>query len=124
MQICQEGPEVVMPEMLQELSQVPLKAAQKMRKFMHYLINNRDGLSDPDCRAHIKTKVSNLGAIEGNVGKLVVRRLKGRGRSWFIDGAKAMLAVCRYKNAFKPFQKPKKIEKKEYRTKHFQDDGE
>ena len=108
-QICEEGLEAVMPEMLQALSQAPPKTAQKMRKFIQYLINNRDGLLDPDCRTHIKTRVGNLGAIEGNVDKLVVRRLKGRGRSWSMEGAKAMLAVCRHKkalkqNAFKPFQ--------------------
>jgi hypothetical protein len=94
-----------------------------------YLINNRDGLLDPDCRAHIKTRVGNLGAIEGNVDKLVVRRLKGRGRSWCMDGAKAMLAVCRHKsalkqNAFKPFHKPEKSEKNKYRRKHVRYDGE
>ena len=77
----------------------------------------------------IHSKVSNLGAIEGNVDKLVVRRLKGRGRSWCIEGAKAMMAVCRHKtalkqNAFQPFQKSEKVEKKKYRIKHIQNDGE
>ena len=118
-----------MPEMLQTMSQAPPKLAQKMRKFLQYLINNRDGLLDPDCRTHLKTKVSNLGAIEGNVDKLVVRRLKGRGRSWRIEGAKAMLAICRHKrdlkqNAFKPFQKPEKVEEKKYYKKHVRDDGD
>jgi len=127
-QICEQGLEAVMPEMLQALSQASPKAAQKMRKFIQYLINNRDGLLDPDCRTHLKTKVSNLGAIEGNVDKLVVRRLKGRGRSWSLKGAQAMLAVCRHKkalkqNAFKPFQKVKRIEKKKYQTKLVRDDG-
>ena len=128
-QICEEGLEAVMPEMLQAMSQASPKAAQRMRKFIKYLINNKDGLLDPDCRAHIKSRVSNLGAIEGNVDKLVVRRLKGRGRSWRIEGAKAMLAVCRHKealkqNAFKPFQKLEKVEKKKYRTKHIRNDGD
>ena len=127
--ICQEGPEAVMPEMLQELSQASPKAAKRMRKFLQYLINNRDGLLDPECRTHLKTKVSNLGAIEGNVDKLVVRRLKGRGRSWRIEGANAMLAICRHKkdlkqNAFMPFHTTEKIEKKKYRTKNIRDDGE
>jgi hypothetical protein len=127
--ICQEGPEVVMPEMLQELSQASPKAAKRMREFLQYLINNRDGLLDPDCRPHLKTKVSNLGAIEGNVDKLVVRRLKGRGRSWRLEGAKAMLAVCRHKktlmlNAFLPFKMPEKSEKHKNRTKAARDDGE
>jgi hypothetical protein len=128
-QICQEGLEAVMPEMLQAISQATPKAAERMRKFLQYLLNNRDGLLDPDCRTHLKTKVSTLGAIEGNVDKLVVRRLKGRGRSWRIEGAKAMLAVCRHKtalkqNAFKPFQKSDKVEKKKYRTKHIRNDGD
>jgi len=128
-QICEEGLEAVMPEMLQALSQAPPKTAQKMRKFIQYLINNRDGLLDPDCRTHLETRVGNLGAIEGNVDKLVVRRLKGRGRSWSMEGAKAMLAVCRHKkalkqNAFNPFQKLERIEKKNYPTKHIRDDGE
>ncbi|HEY9122257.1 MAG TPA: ISLre2 family transposase [Brevefilum sp.] len=128
-QICEEGLEAVMPEMLQSMSQASPKAAQRMRKFIKYLTNNKDGLLDPDCRAHIKSRVSNLGAIEGNVDKLVVRRLKGRGRSWRIEGAKAMLAVCRHKealkqNAFKPFQKPEKVEKNKYHSKHIRNDGD
>ena len=128
-QICEEGLEAVMPEMLQALAKASPKVAQRMQKFIKYLINNKNGLLDPDCRAHIKFRVSNLGAIEGNVDKLVVRRLKGRGRSWRIEGAKAMLAICRHKrdlkqNAFKPFQKSEKVEKKKYRTKHVRYDGE
>jgi len=128
-QICHKGLEDVLPERLQEISQAPPKAAQKMRKFIQYLINNRDGLLDPDCRTHLKTRVGNLGAIEGNVDKLVVRRLKGRGRSWRIDGAKAMLAVCRHKqdlkqNAFKPFQNTEKIEKKKHQTKYVRDESD
>ena len=128
-QICQEGLEAVLPEMLHTMSQAPSKAAQKMRKFIQYLVNNRDGLLDPDCRSHLKTKVGNLGAIEGNVDKLVVRRLKGRGRSWRIQGAKAMLAVCRHQkelrqNAFKPFSQPEDKPKRKYRTKPIRDDAE
>jgi len=127
--ICKEGPEAVIPDMFQELSQSPPNAAQKKRKFIQYLINNRDGLLDPDCRSHVKTRVSNLGAIEGNVDKLVVRRLKGRGRSWCMDGAKAMLAVCRHKaelkqNAFELFLKTEKSLKKIYPTKSVRDDGD
>jgi len=54
--------------------------------------------------------LGNLGGIEGNVDKLVVRRLKGRGLSWRLDGVKAMLEVCRHKEelrqgAYKTFIK-------------------
>ena|SRR5271157_690035 len=37
-----------------------------------------------------------LGAIEGNVDKLVVHRMKGRGCSWRLPGVRAMLALCRH----------------------------
>jgi len=112
-QITQEGLDGVLPDMLQVLSKAPKARANKMRRFIQHLINNRDGLLDPDCRAHLRPGYHRLGAIEGNVDKFVVRRLKGRGRSWSLDGAKAMLAVCRHHNklkqgAFTPFEKKQK----------------
>ena len=119
-QITQEGLDAALPAMLQALSKAPQAKAKKMRRFIQYLVNNRDGLLDLDCRAHLQPGFHRLGAIEGNVDKLVVRRLKGRGRSWSFDGAKAMLAVCRNQNklkqgAFIPFEKhlvgkPRKVE--------------
>ena len=110
-QITQEGIEAALPDMLHALSKAPATKAKRMRQFVQYLVKNRDGLLDPDCRAHLQPGIHSLGAIEGNVDKLVVRRLKGRGRSWSLEGAKAMLAVCRHKDklkqgAFKPFEKP------------------
>ena len=113
-QITQEGIEAALPEMLHALPKDPPVKAKRMHQFVQYLVKNRDGLLDPDYRAHLQPSIHRLGAIEGNVDKLVVRRLKGRGRSWSLDGAKAMLAVCRHKaklkqGAFKPFEKsPKK----------------
>ena len=109
-QICEEGLEAILPEMRQVVSRASPKIAEKMRKFILYMVHNQDGLLDPDCRTHLKVKAGNLGTIEGNVDKLVVRRLKGRGRSWSMKGAQAMLAVCLHKqelkqNAFHPFEK-------------------
>jgi len=105
-----EGLESILPEMLTALSKAPHAKAKRMRRFIQYLVNNRDGLLDPDCRAHLQPGFERLGAIEGNVDKLVVRRLKGRGRSWSKAGAKAMLAICRHQSelregAFKPFRR-------------------
>jgi len=105
-----EDLESVLPDMLAALSKAPPAQAKRMRRFIQYLVNNRDGLLDPDCRAHIQSGFERLGAIEGNVDKLVVRRLKGRGRSWSKAGAKAMLATCRHQSelregAFKPFER-------------------
>ncbi|MBE0509061.1 MAG: ISLre2 family transposase [Marinospirillum sp.] len=108
--ICEGDLETVLSEMLAVVAKSPPRKADGMKAFIKYLINNRDGLLDPDCRSHLQPGLGNLGGIEGNVDKLVVRRLKGRGRSWRLDGVKAMLAVCRHKEelrlgAFKPFMK-------------------
>ncbi|HAF49248.1 MAG TPA: hypothetical protein DCL08_08450 [Anaerolineaceae bacterium] len=127
-QITQEGLEAALPDMLEAMSSATPAKAKKMRQFVQYLIKNRDSLLDPDCRAHLQPGVHRLGAIEGNVDKLVVRRLKGRGRSWSLEGAKAMLAVCRHKDklkqrAFKPFEKsPAKKHRNDKKAKY--DKGE
>lgn len=128
-QICQEGMDAALPDMHMVMSKATSHAAPRMRKFIRYLVNNQDGLLDPDCRSHLESKVGNLGAIEGNVDKLVVRRLKGRGRSWRLEGAKAMLAICSHKedlknNAFKPFVKHMAKKKGKKRRKYDPDYGE
>ena len=106
--ICEGDYETVIPEMLAYAERSSPKRAEGMQGYIKYLVNNWDGLLDTDCRSHLQPGLSNLGAIEGNVDKLVVRRLKGRGRSWRLEGVKAMLEVCRHKeelkqSAFKPF---------------------
>ena len=108
--ICEGDLETVLSEMLAVVAKSPPRKADALKAYIKYLINNRDGLLDPDCRSHLGSGLSNLGGIEGNVDKLLVRHLKGRGRSWRLDGIKAMLAVCRPKEvlrqgAFKPFKK-------------------
>ena len=108
--ICEGDLEGVLSDMLAVAAKSPPRKAKDMKAFIQYLINNKDGLLDTDCRSHLQTGLGNLGGIEGNVDKLVVRRLKGRGRSWRLDGVKAMLEVCRHKEelrqgAFKTFIK-------------------
>ena len=121
--ICEGDLETAVSEMMAVIAKSPPGKADGMKAFIKYLINNIDGLLDSDCRSHLTPGLGNLGGIEGNVDKLVVRRLKGRGRSWRLDGVKAMLAVCRHKEelrqgAFKPFMKKsadnqqKKVHKK------------
>ena len=61
--------------------------------FSAYLRHNQDSLLDLEYRPN-GHKAGNLGAIEGNVDKLVVRRMKGRGRSWKLQGVRGMLAIC------------------------------
>ena len=109
-----EGLGSVREDMLAAVSKAPPNQAERIRRFIQYLVNNQDGLMDPDCRAHLTPGFHHLGAIEGNVDKLVVRRLKGRGRSWSLAGLKAMLAVCRHREdlkhgAFTPYEKKLKV---------------
>ena len=83
----------------------------KLVDFSNYLRHNQDSLLDLEYRPN-GWKAGNLGAIEGNVDKLVVRRMKGRGRSWKFRGIRGMLAICQARPQLRQmaFQaKPKKV---------------
>ena len=92
-----------------------------MKNFYVYLRNNQPGLRDLSHRGY-SYDLGTLGAIEGNVDKLVVRRMKGRGRSWRRPGLRAMLALCQNKLLLKnlafEFQplpdRPIKMKRKEH----------
>jgi hypothetical protein len=86
--------EVVSPELLQHIQLAEGKAKKLLEEFYLYVHNNRDGLLDLEHRSC--SIPAHLGAIEGNVDKLVVHRMKGRGRSWRLRGLRAMLALCRH----------------------------
>jgi hypothetical protein len=89
----QEDFEAVAPELKQHIQQAEGRRRKLLLEFYQYVHNNRDGLLDLQYRAcSIPTC---LGAIEGNVDKLVVHRMKGRGCSWRLPGVRAMLALCR-----------------------------
>lgn len=79
------------------------KAKENPRKYMiqvyKYLQNNQDSLIDLDQRGFSYCSFGTLGAIEGNVDKLVVHRMEGRGCCWRMVGANAMLAILRHKDA-------------------------
>jgi len=76
------------------------KQREKIQTFIRYVSHLSAGLQDLSLRVDCAldtTQVCSLGAIEGNVDKLVVHRMKGRGCSWRIPGARAMLALLRYR---------------------------
>ncbi len=56
-----------------------------------------------DCLQYLRSHADeiiqgfSLGAIESNVGKLVAQRMKTRGVSWSLEGARAMLAILEHK---------------------------
>jgi hypothetical protein len=74
------------------------KIKDQMRRTYQYLENNQDALMDLDKRGLSDFLFCSLGAIEGNVDKLVVHRMQGRGCSWRLSGAMAMLAILRHKD--------------------------
>lgn len=88
-----EGFEAVAPELKQQIEQAEDRRRKLLLDFYQYVQNNQDGLLDLQYRAC--PLPAYLGAIEGNVDKLVVHRMKGRGCSWRLPGVRAMLALCR-----------------------------
>jgi hypothetical protein len=76
------------------------KKDQQIRCF-EYLKANQDALIDLDKRGLGEFIFCSMGAMEGNVDKLVAQRMKGNGRPWSVKGAQRMLAVLRYKSLIK-----------------------
>lgn len=77
------------------MEQVEGKQKEQMNDFYKYIQNNQDVLLDLEHRDCGSPAL--LGAIEGNVDKLVVHRMKSHGCCWRIQGLQAMLALCRHK---------------------------
>ena len=109
-----EGFAAVHNELRKQIEQAEGKKKDKLKDFYKYVCNNQDGLLDLEQRRF--THPACLGGIEGNVDKLVVHRMKGRGCSWRLPGLRAMLALCRNCDQLKlhayhylPTQAPEKI---------------
>ena len=79
------------------------KGAKKdhQKRSLEYLKANQDALIDLDKRALGEFNFCSMGAMEGNVDKLVAQRMKGKGRSWSIKGAQNLLAILRYRELIK-----------------------
>ena len=68
--------------------------AQRITKTYHYLYDNRSGLEDYRLKLGEEgTGLRRTGAMEGNVDKLVVRRMKNQGMSWSLMGIRRLLCV-------------------------------
>ena len=90
----QEGFPAVAPKLSQDIRHARNERRRRLLDFYQYVSDNQDGLLDLEYRAC--PFPSCLGAMEGNVDKLVVHRMKGRGCSWRLLGVRAMLALCRH----------------------------
>jgi hypothetical protein len=96
----QQGFAAVHQELRQRIEQASGKEKEKLKQFYQYIDCQQDGLLDLSHRGYA-SELGNLGAIEGNVDKLVIHRMKGRGCCWKLHGARAMLALCQNKEALK-----------------------
>ena len=88
-----EGFSAVSSELTQMIEKAEGRKQERLKDFYRYVDNNQDGLLDLAYRGYALAVC--LGAIEANVDKLVVHRMKGRGCSWRLRGVRAMLALCR-----------------------------
>jgi hypothetical protein len=84
----------------QRIEQASGKEKEKLKQFYQYIDCQQDGLLDLSHRGY-PSELGNLGAIEGNVDKLVINRSKGRGCCEKLHGARAMLALCQNKETLK-----------------------
>ncbi len=74
------------------------EARQGAEELLSYLLANREGLEDYRRRVNVQgVGLRGLGAIESNVDKVVSARMKKRGMSWTVEGARNMLAVLTLK---------------------------
>jgi len=108
-----EGFAVVHHDLRKQIEQAEGRKRELLEEFFKYVRHDQDGLLDLEYRGH--SQPAHLGAIEGNVDKLVVHRMKGRGCSWRLRGVRAMLDLCRNRDQLKlhayhylPTQTPKK----------------
>jgi hypothetical protein len=96
----QQGFAAVCQELRQRIDQASGKRKEKIKEFYHYIYSQQEGLLDLPQRGY-SSELGSLGAIEGNVDKLVIHRMKGRGCCWKLHGARAMLALCQNKETLK-----------------------
>jgi len=104
-QLRKKGFAAVRDELNQMIDRAQGQRKEKLRGLYRYIHNHQDGLLDLEHRDSAYQPAT-LGAIEGNVDKQVVHRMKGRGCCWRLGGARAMLALCQHKDTLKDLAFP------------------
>ena len=94
-QACQCGDvETGLRIMAEAMKQAKGEQAQRIAKAYHYLHANSNGVADYRMKLGEEGKgLRRTGAMEGNVDKLVVRRMKNQGMSWSLQGIRRLLCV-------------------------------
>jgi hypothetical protein len=90
-----EGFSAVEADLLEIIFNSKGAVREQQIKCFDYLKSNQDAITDLDKRGFGDLGFCSMGAMEGNVGKPIARRMKGHGRSWSIQGAQNNLAVIR-----------------------------
>jgi hypothetical protein len=68
--------------------------AKAIERVAHYISSNATGLQDYRHDVHVdNNQLRRTGAIEGNIDKLVAKRMKNQGMSWTINGIRRLLCV-------------------------------
>lgn len=67
--------------------------ALRLSRAYHYMWENRSGIADFRSDLDKNQGMRRTGAMEGNVDKLVVRRMKNQGMSWSLRGISRLLCV-------------------------------
>ncbi len=91
--------DTVKPQILELINRSKGKQTLLLKRTLDYLENNQHALLDLALRLPPNLHFASLGCAEANVDKLVRQRMRGRGFSWSLDGAQAMLAVLRHKDS-------------------------
>ncbi len=84
-----EGVEILMDSFLSKEDLAP-ERRQAVEAIHRYLMNNKEGLCDWRLRVEHQPEDRGLGAMEGNVDKLIAVRTKRRGMSWRLKGLHCM----------------------------------
>lgn len=94
-QACKSGERDLSLQLLAEaVSKAKREQSARLAKAYHYMWDNRSGLIDYRLRLGDQTNgLRRTGAMEGNVDKLVVRRMKNQGMSWSLKGIRRLLCV-------------------------------
>ena len=94
-QACHMGNTATALKLLDQAAhKAPHDKAKAIKKVTRYICSNATGLTD--YRREMKlsaTQLRRTGAIEGNIDKLVAKRMKNQGMSWTINGIRHMLCV-------------------------------
>ena len=90
---CSQGNfETAIAELKQEAGKAQNDKSKDIRRVIRYINSNASGLKDyrEDMAKH-DGSLRRTGAIEGNIDKLIVRRMKNQGMSWSPQGIRRML---------------------------------